>query len=64
MEDTLQAFVTRAACFIGEQDRAFFEELDVSVALVHPTGAATAADAPFTQYAGDTVVTPPDALAR
>jgi predicted GNAT family N-acyltransferase len=156
MEDTLQAFAIRAACFIGEQDRAFFEEFDgrdhdathliatlgdepigtvrlrwfesfatpdrlavmerfrghgvaallleqarveavsrgrrllyvratslwahyfqrlgwqrleempganVSVALIHPTGAATAADAHFTQYAGDTVVTSPDAPA-
>ena len=157
MEDTLQAFVIRAACFIGEQDRAFFEEFDgrdhdathliaylrdepigtvrlrwfksfttpdrlaviqrfrghavgallleraraeaesrgsrllyvratplgahylqrlgwrrlektpganATVALAHPTGAATAADAHFTQYAGDTVVTSPDAPAR
>ena len=28
MEDTLQAFAVRAACFIGEQDRSFFEEFD------------------------------------
>jgi predicted GNAT family N-acyltransferase len=28
MEDTLQAFALRAACFIGEQDRSFFEEFD------------------------------------
>ncbi len=28
MEDTLQAFAIRAACFIGEQDRSFFEEFD------------------------------------
>jgi predicted GNAT family N-acyltransferase len=156
MEDALQAFAIRAACFIGEQDRAFFEEFDghdhdaihlvaylgdepigtvrlrwfksfatpdrlavierfrghavgallleqaraeaesrgsrllyvratplwahyfqrlgwrrleetpganATVALVHPTGVATAADARFTQYVGDTVVTSPDASA-
>jgi GNAT superfamily N-acetyltransferase len=28
MEDTLQAFAIRAACFIGEQDVAFSEEFD------------------------------------
>jgi predicted GNAT family N-acyltransferase len=28
MEDTLQAFAVRAACFVGEQERAFFEEFD------------------------------------